>query len=75
MRDRSIGWDGEIAAYANDRHRHIFDAKGLGQKRTLRCRHAMSAYPSKADVRCDEFVAVFPPQPTFLQYYDFYVGV
>jgi hypothetical protein len=35
----------------------------------------MSAYPSKADVRCDEFVAVFPPQPTFLQYYDFYVGV
>ncbi len=29
VRDRSIGWDGEIAAYANDRHRHIFDAKGL----------------------------------------------
>ena len=29
LRDRSIGWDGEIAAYANDRHRHIFDAKGF----------------------------------------------
>ena len=29
LRDRSIGWDGEIAAYANDQHRHIFDAKGL----------------------------------------------
>ena len=26
LRDRSIGWDGEIAAYANDWHRRIFDA-------------------------------------------------
>ena len=29
LRDRSIGWDGGFAAYANDQHRHIFDAKGL----------------------------------------------
>jgi hypothetical protein len=27
LRDRSIGWDGEIAAYANKRHRRIFDGK------------------------------------------------
>ena len=26
LRDRSIGWDGEIAGYANDWHRRIFDA-------------------------------------------------
>jgi len=29
LRDRSIGWDGEIAAYANKQHRHIVDAIGL----------------------------------------------
>src|SRR5579862_4093631 len=27
-RDRSIGWDRGIAAYANIQHRHVFDAKG-----------------------------------------------
>jgi len=29
MRDRSVGWDGKIAAYANNQRRHIFDAKRL----------------------------------------------
>ena len=24
-----IGWDGEIAAYANNQHRHTFSVKGL----------------------------------------------
>ena len=27
MRDRSVGWDGGIAAYANNQHRRIVDAK------------------------------------------------
>ena len=29
VRDRSVGWDGGVAAYANRRHRRIFDGKDL----------------------------------------------
>ena len=41
QRDRSIGGDGGIAAYANNQHRHIFDAKGINA-----CRQRRAGSPS-----------------------------